>query len=138
AYGLSRFAIGFAKKVLVADTLGEVTHYVYSIPTDRLNAPTAWLGAICFVLQVYFDFSGYSDIAIGLARCFGFRLSENFRYPYAAASPREYWAGWHLSLSSWIRDYLYIPLGGNRYGEFRTHVNLWICFLACGLWHGAN
>lgn len=138
AYGLSRFVLGFAKKVLIADTLGGVANAVYGVPTDQLNMPTAWLGATCFALQVYFDFSGYSDIAIGLSRCFGFRLLENFRYPYAATSPQKYWAGWHLSLSSWIRDYLYIPLGGNRHGELRTHVNLWICFLSCGLWHGAN
>ena len=98
---------------------------------------TAWLGAVCFTLQVYFDFSGYSDMAIGMARCFGFRLSENFRYPYAAASLRQFWERWHISLSSWIREYLYVPLGGNRGGELRTHINLWICFLACGLWHGA-
>lgn len=137
AYGLSRFAMGLAKKALLADTLGGVANDVFRMPAGELNMPTAWFGAACFTLQVYFDFSGYSDMAIGMARCFGFRLAENFRYPYAATSPRGFWAGWHLSLSSWIRDYLYIPLGGSRGSELRTHVNLWICFLACGLWHGA-
>jgi alginate O-acetyltransferase complex protein AlgI len=138
AYGLSRFAIGLAKKALVADTLGSVANDVFRMPASELNMPTAWLGAVCFTLQAYFDFSGYSDIAIGLARCFGFRLSENFNHPFGARSPREWWSRWHISLSSWIRDYLYIPLGGSRGSEFRTHANLWICFLACGLWHGAN
>jgi alginate O-acetyltransferase complex protein AlgI len=138
AYGLARFCLGLAKKALVADTLGDVVNRVFDLPAGELNTPTAWLGALSFALQVYFDFSGYSDMAIGMARCFGFRLSENFRHPFAAASPRDFWARWHISLSSWIRDYLYLPLGGNRGGESRTLLNLWICFLACGLWHGAN
>jgi alginate O-acetyltransferase complex protein AlgI len=136
--GLARFAFGLAKKALIADTLGSVSNEVFAIPPGELNMPAAWLGIFCFVLQVYFDFDGYSDMAIGMGRCLGFRLPENFRHPYAAASPRAYWAGWHMSLSAWIRDYLYIPLGGSRRGELRTLVNLWICFLTCGLWHGAN
>jgi alginate O-acetyltransferase complex protein AlgI len=138
AYGLARFSLGLAKKALIADTLGEVVNRVFGLPAGELNMPTAWFGALSFALQVYFDFSGYSDMAIGMARCFGFRLSENFRHPFAAASPREFWGRWHISLSSWIRDYLYLPLGGNRGGELRTQVNLWVCFLCCGLWHGAN
>lgn len=138
AYGLSRFTLGLAKKVVIANTLSRPADEAFRIVPSELSTATAWFGMLCFGLQVYFDFSGYSDMAIGMARCFGFRLSENFRYPYAAASTREFWERWHISLSSWIRDYLYIPLGGSRRGEPRTYVNLWICFLACGLWHGAN
>jgi len=138
AYGLARFAVGLAKKVLLADTLGAVADSAFARPPGELNMATAWLGAVAFTLQVYFDFSGYSDMAIGMARCVGFRLAENFRYPYSSASLREFWERWHISLSSWIREYLYIPLGGNRGGELRTYRNLWISFLACGLWHGAN
>jgi alginate O-acetyltransferase complex protein AlgI len=138
AYGLSRLALGLAKKALIADTLGAVANDVFRLPARELGMPTAWLGALCFTLQIYFDFSGYSDMAIGMARWFGFRLPENFAHPYTARSPREFWTRWHISLSSWIRDYLYVPLGGNRRGELRTALNLWVCFLSCGLWHGAN
>jgi alginate O-acetyltransferase complex protein AlgI len=99
---------------------------------------SAWLGLICFALQIFFDFSGYSDMAIGLARMLGFSLRENFNAPYTARSITDFWRRWHISLTTWIRDYLYVPLGGNRGGPWRTYLNLWICFLASGLWHGAS
>ena len=103
-----------------------------------MSAGHAWLGLASFTLQIYFDFAGYSDMAIGLARMLGFRLKENFNSPYIAQSMTEFWRRWHISLTTWIRDYLYIPLGGDRRGDARTYINLWICFLASGLWHGAS
>src|SRR5262249_43404438 len=104
----------------------------------QLPAAVAWLGAVCYLFQIYFDFSGYSDMAIGLARMFGFRFPENFAYPYTAASVTEFWRRWHISLSTWFRDYLYIPLGGSRRGLARTGFNLLTVFVLCGLWHGAS
>ena len=138
ANGIRRFIIGLAKKMLIADTLGSVVDQIFSVPADQLPAATAWLGIICFTIQLYFDFSGYTDMAIGLARMFGFRLMENFNYPYISSSIREFWRRWHISMSKWFRDYLYIPLGGNRQGNLRTYLNLLIVFFLCGLWHGAS
>ncbi|MCB2218258.1 MAG: MBOAT family protein [Desulfobulbaceae bacterium] len=138
AYGIRRFIIGLGKKVLVANVLGRTADYIFSLPAETIPAGLAWIGAISYTLQIYYDFSGYSDMAIGLGRMFGFRFLENFNYPYAAQSMREFWRRWHISLSSWFRDYLYIPLGGNRHGGLRTHFNLLIVFFLCGLWHGAS
>lgn len=136
--GAERFIFGLAKKSLLADPLGAKADMLFQLPIAQLSCIDAWLGAICYTLQIYYDFSGYSDMAIGIAEMLGFRLPENFRYPYQATSVQDFWRRWHISLSSWLRDYLYIPLGGNRKGQFRTLVNLLLVFLACGLWHGAN
>lgn len=138
AEGAERFILGLGKKVLLADPLGSKADMIFLLPMAELSTPAAWLGAICFSLQIYYDFSGYSDMAIGLGRMFGFRFPENFNYPYISRSMREFWRRWHISLSTWLRDYLYIPLGGNRKGTSRTYINLLIVFLLCGLWHGAN
>ena len=137
-WGFRRFLWGLSKKVLVADVAGEVADAVFGLPSGQIGFAGAWIGVIAFTVQIYFDFSGYSDMAIGIARMFGFRLRENFDHPYGSASFTEFWRRWHISLSTWIRDYLYIPLGGSRYGAVRTYANLWVCFLLSGLWHGAN
>ncbi len=136
--GFLRFARGMGRKLLIADPLGTLVNQVFAADPASLDAGHAWLGLACFTLQIYFDFSGYSDMAIGLARMLGFSLKENFNSPYVAQSITEFWRRWHISLTTWIRDYLYMPLGGNRGGPARTYVNLWICFLASGLWHGAS
>ena len=136
--GLERLVGGLAKKLLLADTLAVVVDGVYALEPGQLDARLAWAGAICYTLQLYFDFSGYSDMAIGLGRLFGFRFPENFRLPYTARSIQDFWRRWHISLSTWFRDYLYIPLGGNRKGSLRTTRNKLIVFFATGLWHGAN
>ena len=138
AYGVRRFVLGLGKKLLIANTLGATADAIFALPTDRLTTPVAWLGIVCYTLQIYFDFSGYSDMAIGLMRMFGFRILENFNYPYVASSIREFWRRWHISLSNWFRDYLYVPLGGNRAGTRRAYANLIVVFLLCGLWHGAS
>ncbi|MEO8346642.1 MAG: MBOAT family protein [Betaproteobacteria bacterium] len=138
AYGVRRFVLGLGKKVLIANTLGHVADTIFGIPANELTTPLSWLGLACYTLQIYFDFSGYSDMAIGLMRMFGFRILENFNYPYISRSIREFWRRWHISLSNWFRDYLYIPLGGNQHGERRAYANLVIVFLLCGLWHGAS
>ena len=138
AEGVRRFIIGLGKKVLIANTLGGVADQIFGIAPHQLNTPAAWLGIVCYTLQIYFDFSGYSDMAIGLMRIFGFRVLENFNYPYISQSIREFWRRWHISLSNFFRDYLYIPLGGNRRGTLRAYGNLIVVFLLCGLWHGAN
>jgi alginate O-acetyltransferase complex protein AlgI len=135
--GFSRFMLGVTKKLLLADTLASGADLVFSHDAATLGFADAWLGVIFFTFQIYFDFSGYSDMAIGLARMFGFRLQENFDMPYVATSISEFWRRWHMSLTGWIKEYLYIPLGGNRRGEWRTQLNLWVCFLASGIWHGA-
>jgi alginate O-acetyltransferase complex protein AlgI len=137
-YGTERFIIGLAKKVLIANVLGRTADYIFSLPPEQVPATLAWLGALSYTLQIYYDFSGYSDMAIGLGRMFGFRFLENFNYPYIATSIRGFWRRWHISLSSWFRDYLYIPLGGSRKGAGRTHLNLLLVFFLCGLWHGAS
>jgi alginate O-acetyltransferase complex protein AlgI len=136
--GLLRFARGIGRKLLIADPLGGFANQVFAADPLSLGTGHAWLGLACFTLQIYFDFAGYSDMAIGLARMLGFRLKENFNSPYVSQSLTEFWRRWHISLTTWIRDYLYLPLGGNRRGEARTYLNLWICFLLSGLWHGAS
>ena len=138
AIGVQRFIIGLAKKMLLANTLARTADTLFGLPPDQLGLDAAWLGIACYTLQIYFDFSGYSDMAIGLAKLLGFDLCENFRYPYAATSITDFWRRWHISLSSWFRDYLYIPLGGNRGGRWRTGFNLVAVFALCGLWHGAS
>lgn len=136
-YGVKLFIIGLGKKVLIADTVALVADQIFAIPVTELTPAIAWLGALCYALQIYFDFSGYSDMAIGLARLFGYKFPENFNYPYIATSVQDFWRRWHITLSSWFRDYLYIPLGGNRKGEFRTYAHIVFVFLLTGLWHGA-
>ena len=136
--GLRRFILGLGKKMLLANSMGEIADAVFAMTAAELDFRLAWLGAVCYTLQIYFDFSGYSDMAIGLGRMFGFRFLENFNLPYASKSIKEFWRRWHISLSSWFRDYLYIPLGGNRKGAARTNLNKFIVFFATGLWHGAN
>jgi alginate O-acetyltransferase complex protein AlgI len=138
ASGVERFLAGFAKKMLLANPLGTTADRIFALPHQSLPAGVAWLGLVCYTLQIYFDFSGYSDMAIGLARMFGFEFLENFNYPYISASIQEFWRRWHISLSNWFRDYVYIPLGGSRGGPVRTYRNLVIIFLLCGFWHGAN
>ena len=137
AAGAERFLYGLAKKVLLANPLGLVADKIFALPMAELSPSLCWLGALCYTFQIYYDFSGYSDMAIGLGRMFGFHFLENFNYPYIAASIRDFWRRWHISLSSWLRDYVYIPLGGNRGGAVRTAANLWTVFFLCGLWHGA-
>jgi len=134
--GVQRFVIGLAKKVIIANTLGEVVYFIFDVPVLETTAATAWLGIICYSFQIFFDFSGYSDMAIGLGKMFGFEFLENFNYPYISKSITEFWRRWHISLSSWFRDYLYIPLGGNRKGN--VYVNLVIVFILIGFWHGAS
>jgi alginate O-acetyltransferase complex protein AlgI len=138
AYGVERFIVGLGKKVLIANSLAGPADLIFSIPGAQLTLPVAWLGLACYTLQIYFDFSGYSDMAIGLGRMFGFHFLENFNYPYIAQSMTEFWRRWHISLSNWFRDYLYIPLGGNRVAPGRVYLNLLIVFFLCGLWHGAS
>ncbi|MDR3088721.1 MAG: MBOAT family protein [Desulfobulbaceae bacterium] len=138
AQGIERFIFGLAKKILLANPLGQVADHIYALPQTELSCQAAWLAAACYMLQIYYDFSGYSDMAIGLGRIFGFRLPENFNYPYIAPNIQEFWRRWHITLSSWFRDYLYIPLGGNRCGQARILLNLLIVFSLCGLWHGAS
>jgi alginate O-acetyltransferase complex protein AlgI len=137
AQGVSRFAVGLAKKVIIADNLAPAVDAIFMIPSNHIGVATAWMGSLCFTLQIYFDFCGYSDMAIGLGNMFGIHLPENFRYPYAASSVKDFWRRWHISLSTWFRDYLYLPLGGNRRGPSRTYLNLALVFALCGLWHGA-
>ena len=138
ALGVERFLAGFCKKMLIANPMGRVSDSIYAMPVQHLDMPHAWLAITCYALQIYYDFSGYSDMAIGLGRMMGFTFPENFNYPYIARSVREFWQRWHMTLSSWLRDYLYIPLGGSRVGAARTVFNLWLVFLLCGLWHGAQ
>jgi len=138
AEGVRRFVIGLGKKMLVANTVAVVADQIFSAPVNQLSSITCWLGALAYTLQIYYDFSGYSDMAIGLGLMLGFRFPENFNFPYIAQSIREFWRRWHMSLSNWFRDYLYIPLGGNRMGAARTCFNLLLVFLLCGLWHGAS
>jgi alginate O-acetyltransferase complex protein AlgI len=138
ALGAIRFCHGLGKKVLIADMVAPIANAAFSVPPASLNAKTAALGVIAYTVQLYFDFSGYSDMALGLGRMFGFHLPENFDRPYAARSITEFWRRWHMSLSRWFRDYLYVPLGGNRGTAAATYRNLVIVFLVTGLWHGAN
>jgi len=138
AFGLRRFIGGLGKKVLIADAMGAAADFVFNQGAGELNILSAWIGAIAYLMQIYFDFSAYSDMAIGLGKMFGFHFKENFRYPYRAANMQDFWRRWHISLSSWFRDYVYIPLGGNRKGTARTALNRMIVFFLTGLWHGAN
>lgn len=136
--GISRFIVGFAKKVLIANNVGLIADQIFAIDPSQLSTASSWLGIICYTLQIYYDFSGYTDMAIGLGKMLGFNFKENFEHPYISTSIREFWRRWHISLSSWFKDYLYIPLGGNRKGKYRTYINLLIVFFLTGLWHGAN
>lgn len=136
--GIERFIIGLGKKVLIANTLAAVVDAIFAVDPGNMALATAWFGIVLYALQIYFDFSGYSDMAIGLARMFGFDLLENFNFPYISKSIQEFWRRWHISLSTWFRDYLYIPLGGNRISKYRTYVNLFIVFFLTGFWHGAS
>lgn len=136
AAGATRFCFGLAKKVLLADSLGVIADAAFS-SGDRLTMSLAWLGGIAYTLQLYFDFSGYTDMAIGLGRIFGFRLPENFNYPYISKSASEFWRRWHMTLSFWFRDYVYIPLGGNRCSRGRQILNLMAVWMLTGLWHGS-
>lgn len=137
AHGMARFTVGLAKKLVLANTLGSVYQSVQAADIATVSTLSAWIGIICYTLQIYFDFSGYSDMAIGLGGMFGFQFPENFRYPYAASSVTDFWRRWHISLSSWFKEYVYIPLGGNRRKTPRVILNLMIVWLLTGLWHGA-
>ncbi|MCM1569100.1 MAG: MBOAT family protein [Roseburia sp.] len=142
SYGLGRFILGLSKKVLLANQLGELWEEVSAMEMvssmEQMSVLTAWLGILAFALQIYFDFSGYSDMAIGLGACLGFRFPENFRYPYLACSITDFWRRWHITLGSWFREYVYIPLGGNRKGRRRQLLNLLLVFALTGVWHGAG
>lgn len=136
--GVQRFIIGLFKKVIIANTCATLADPIFSTTLADISTQTAWLAAIAFTFQVYFDFSGYSDMAIGIGRMLGFRILENFNFPYVSNSLQEFWTRWHISLSRWFKDYLYIPLGGNRLGTIRTNLNLLTVFILVGLWHGAT
>ncbi len=136
--GMERFVKGLAKKVIIANAMGQIADTIYALDITGYNALVAWTGAIAYVFQIYYDFSGYSDMAIGLAKMFGFEFLENFDHPYSSLSIKEFWRRWHISLSTWFKEYVYIPLGGNRKGKIRTNVNKIIVFFLTGFWHGAN
>lgn len=135
--GLFRFGIGLGKKVLIANVLGLEADRIFALSPETVSAPLAWLGALAYTFQIYFDFSGYSDMAIGLGRVMGFQFPENFNNPYVSRSITEFWQRWHITLGRWMRDYLYIPLGGNRVKTSRLYANLWTVFILSGFWHGA-
>ncbi|MCX6352324.1 MAG: MBOAT family protein [Bacteroidetes bacterium] len=136
--GFYRFSIGLAKKVLIANAMGVYADAVFTTDYSVLNSASAWMGALAYTFQIYFDFSGYSDMAIGLAKMMGFIFPENFNNPYISQNITEFWRRWHISLGNWMRNYLYIPLGGNKVSNLRLYFNLWLVFLASGLWHGAS
>ena len=136
--GMRRFIIGLSKKVLLSDPMAVAVDYVFALSADELGTLAAWVGAAAYMMQIYFDFSGYSDMAIGMGKMFGFDFPENFRFPYAASSIQDFWRRWHISLTDWFREYLYIPLGGNRKGKIRTVLNRFVVFFCTGLWHGAS
>lgn len=138
ADGIRRFIYGLAKKVLIANVVAEYVDKIYAMDYGQVSSLLAWIAAILYMLQIYYDFSGYSDMAIGLGKIFGFDFLENFHYPYLSKSIQEFWKRWHISLGAWFREYLYIPLGGNRKGTYRTYINLFIVFFMTGLWHGAS
>ena len=138
AQGLRRFVIGLSKKLILANTLGSFVDFAFGLEAVQLNVFISWTAAVCYMLQIYYDFSGYSDMAIGLGKLFGFETPENFRHPYLSGSIQEFWRRWHITLSSWFRDYVYIPLGGNRKGKWITYRNKILTFLLTGFWHGAN
>ena len=136
--GLRRFLAGLSKKVLIANTMAVTADALFGAAPSDWNAAVTWIGAAAYLMQIYFDFSGYSDMAIGMGRMFGFHFHENFNYPYISASVREFWKRWHISMTGWFREYLYFPLGGNRRGHLRTILNRLIVFVCTGIWHGAN
>ena len=136
--GTRRFIYGLAKKVLIANVLGEYVDDIFNTNLENINFYNAWVATLCYTFQIYYDFSGYSDMAIGLGKIFGFNIPENFNYPYASKSISEFWRRWHISLGSWFKEYVYIPLGGNRRGSIRTYFNLIFVFFLTGLWHGAS
>ena len=138
AEGVKRFTIGLGKKVLLGNNIGFLFETISNTPQSDMSVLASWLGIIAYTFQIYFDFSGYSDMAIGLGKMFGFDFLENFNYPYISNSITEFWRRWHMSLSSWFRDYVYIPLGGNRKGKLRQCVNIMIVWFLTGFWHGAN
>lgn len=136
--GATRFCAGIAKKVLLANNIGMLWDNISAIPAAELSVASSWLGIIAFALQIYFDFSGYSDMAIGLGKIFGFTFEENFNYPYISKSITEFWRRWHMSLGTWFREYVYIPLGGNRKGSVQTYINIFVVWFLTGFWHGAS
>ena len=136
--GIKRFILGLGKKIFIANIMGTWADTVFNTPLEKINTPLAWLGIFGYTMQIFFDFSAYSDMAIGLGKIFGFHFLENFNYPYISRNIQEFWRRWHISLSQWFKDYLYIPLGGNRKGEIRTYINLLTVFFLTGLWHGAS
>ena len=136
--GFYRFVIGLAKKVLIANHMGQYADTVFAMDLSQLGSSTAWVGILAYTFQIYFDFSGYSDMALGIGKMIGFKFPENFNNPYTSTSITEFWRRWHISLGAWMRSYLYIPLGGNRVKTTRLYFNLWFVFLASGLWHGAS
>ncbi|MCC2668395.1 MAG: rane bound O-acyl transferase [Armatimonadetes bacterium] len=138
AEGCKRFILGLGKKMIIANTAAACADPIFQLSGSQLTPEVAWLGVVCYTIQIYFDFSGYSDMAIGLGHMFGFKFPENFDHPYISQSVTEFWRRWHISLSRWFRDYLYIPMGGNRGGTLRTYFNLATVFFLCGLWHGAS
>ena len=137
-FGLERFIKGLFKKVIISNTIGELASLIYALPNSEMTVITAWIGAIAYTFQIYFDFSGYSDMAIGLGKMLGFDFLENFNYPYISKSVSEFWRRWHISLGSWFRDYVYIPLGGSRIGTVKLYRNLAIVWIITGIWHGAS
>lgn len=137
-YGAQFFIAGLAQKVLIANTMAGAADFIFSVPKIELSTPVAWAGALAYSLQILFDFSGYSNMAIGLGLMMGFTFPPNFNYPYMSLSITEFWRRWHMSLSSWLKDYVYIPLGGSRTTKLRTYINLFVVFAICGVWHGAN
>lgn len=136
--GIQRFILGLFKKIILANTCASIADSIIDNDISDISTPLAWLGIISYAFQIYFDFSGYSDMAIGLGRMFGFRILENFNFPYISRSIKEFWRRWHISLSSWFRDYVYIPIGGNRNGPYKTYFNLFLVFVLTGFWHGAT
>lgn len=138
ALGIQRFIVGLSKKMLIANVMAVAADRMFALDIAQLDMASAWVGAVCYMLQIYFDFSGYSDMAVGMGKMFGFSFPENFDYPYTACSIRQFWKKWHISLTSWFREYLYFPLGGNRKGRARTLFNRFFVFLCTGIWHGAD
>lgn len=138
ASGIQRFIVGLSKKMLIANVMAVAVDRMFVLDMAQLDMASAWVGAVCYMLQIYFDFSGYSDMAVGMGKMFGFSFPENFDYPYTACSIRQFWKKWHISLTSWFREYLYFPLGGNRKGRARTLFNRFFVFLCTGIWHGAD
>lgn len=138
ASGIQRFIVGLSKKMLIANVMAVAVDRMFALDMAQLDMASAWAGAVCYMLQIYFDFSGYSDMAVGMGKMFGFTFPENFDYPYTACSIRQFWKKWHISLTSWFREYLYFPLGGNRKGRARTLFNRFFVFLCTGIWHGAD